>query len=826
MDLERLGAANRIFDEVLELDPAQRDAHIAARCRDDAMLEALVRRLLAHTTEPDAALDAAPLGRPAWRDALGRLAHAPTRPDGDRLGSYRLVRRLGHGGSAEVYLAERHQGGVQQQVAIKLMLAEAVDDVALARFRQEQQILARLSHPNIGKIYDVGLSSEGRPYFVMEYVEGEPIDQYCDRQGMDLRARLALFLHVADAIAHAHGELVVHRDIKPSNVLVDVRGEPKLVDFGIAKIIDAARSDIELTQPGSAPATLGYASPEQLAGKPVGVASDVYQLGMLAYVLLAGQRPYATRGLSGDEVATVAREAPRIPPSAKLRDLLRLGERERVQSIASQRRMKVDALLRGLHGDLDEVVLKAIATEPSARYASVPQLADDIRNVLQGLPVSARPPSMLYVFSRTVRRHAFLSALIGTLLLGLVAFTIAVTTLAYRLDKARERAEQQSLLSEQVIEFLVASFRAAEPPQAGAGDSLVKRALDRAAEAPPARFVDDAAFNARRHLVLGRSYESLHEYDLAGREFERTLEQARTLAPAERSFAEHQAHNGLGRVALRMGKPEAALPHFLRVLALTEGDRSARAVRVAALANTANVHAALGDRESALQANAQAARGFLDLYGAGHAQTLRLQLARAQLLSEFGRYEAPARLDEAARLLAALAPRARAALGDEDESTQIILLLEPRVQSYRGLHREAIASLRARLPAAVAVLGESDLYVLNARRVLALSLAADGDIDAGLAASDAAIAGLLARFGPRHPDLRRARFDRAVMLAQAGREDDAVAALDGADLEFLAREPRLQQLHETALRARIPLAPTHDPPQRPQPADAGAGGAR
>jgi eukaryotic-like serine/threonine-protein kinase len=803
MDLQRLSAGNRIFDAVLDLPAAERETRIAELCGGDAELVQLVQRLLARITEPDAALDAAPQEQPAWRDALTRLAHAPTLADGEQIGAYRMLRRLGHGGSAEVYLAERRQGGVLQQVAIKLMLADVADTVTLARFRQEQQILARLSHPNIGKIFDVGLSNEGRPYFVMEYVDGEPIDQYCDRQGLDLRARLRLLVRVAEAVAHAHGELVVHRDIKPSNVLVDVRGEPRLVDFGIAKIIDSSRIDVELTLPGTAPATLGYASPEQLSGKPVGVASDVYQLGMLAYVLLAGQRPYATRGLSGDEAALLAQDAQRTPPSRKLRDLLRGGERERVAAIAGQRRMKIDQLLRGLAGDLDEVVLKAIAVDPADRYASVPQLADDLRHVLQGRPVSARAPSMWYVFSRTLRRHAFLSALSGVLLLGLIAFSVAITSLAFRLDDARKRAEQQSLLAEQVTDFLVSSFRASEPQHAGGRDSLVRKALDRAAEAPPTRFVDDDAFNARLHLVLGTSYESIHEYDLAGREFERTLQRARTLPAAERNYAELQAYNGLGRVALRMAKPEDALEHFSRVLARTADDDSTRAAHVAALANTAVAHASLGDREAALGANARASSAAAEIYGPDHLQRVRLRLSRAQLLSELGRYDGRARLEEAERISADLAAGVERTLGKEDPVGQIIRLLHPRVLSYLGRHEEAIAGLRAALPDAAQVMGLNDLVVLNARRMLGLSLAASGQVEAGVAELDAVIAGYLERYGQRHPDLLRARFDRAVIFANAGRDTEAVAALEGADLEFLMHEPRLQRLQREAQRRNV-----------------------
>jgi serine/threonine protein kinase len=786
-----LALANRIIDEVMDLPRDCRSREIDARCGDNAALAALVNRLLDSIDTFDEA-DREPTRTVALREALGHLAHSATLESGQFLGPNRLLRRLGVGGNAEVYLGEREQDGISQQVAIKLLLAEETNEVSLARFRQEQQILARLDHPGIAKIFEIGLSNEGRPYFVMEYVDGEAIDKYCDRHRFDVEQRLLLLRQVIAAVAYAHGELVVHRDIKPGNVLVTRRGQAKLLDFGIAKML-GPDSSVELTLPGGAPATIGYASPEQLDGRSVGAASDIYQLGLLAYQLLVGRRPHLTTGLSAHEANLMLTATRSLAPSIRLRALLDTGGDAAAESIAAERRTQVDRLLRDLSSDLDEVVLKAIATEPSQRYASAAQFDDDIGNVLEGRPVNARPPSAWYVTSRFVRRHALLSSLAAVGLVGLLGFSIVVSVLALRLDDARRRAENQSLLADQVTEFLVSSFRAAEPERSGDKDSLVHHALDRAANAPPARFVDDDAFNSRLHLVLGNAFESLHDYDAAYAQFETALARAASQTPLERQGIEHQARLGLGRVLLKLAKAELALEQFDRVLQTAAGNLDSRIAHVMALAQSAGAYAALGQRERALASNRLALDAAAELFGPSHPHSLRISQSRIMMLTEYGRYDEPHYLDEAARLMPDLLRHARATLSENDASLQILSLLQWRVASYQGRHAEALRGLRSNLPAAARVLGNDDVVILNTRRALAMSLAGTGDTQGALAELDQAMAGLVRRFSARHPDLFRARFDRAVVLAHAGRMPEAVQELQNrADLESLDQEPALK----------------------------------
>ena len=811
-----LAEADRVFAALLDLPPGQRAAAARQHCAGQPQLLALVQRLLRHSEAGDSEAGAAEAGAVAagdalrqgalWQDALRTVAEPDVRRAGDSLGEYRLLRRLGQGGSAEVWLAERNREGVQQRVAIKLMLAEAADAVGQQRFRQEQQILARLDHPNIARIVDFGFSSGGRPWFAMEYVEGEAIDRWCDRQRLDPRQRLQLLLPVVEAVAHAHAALVVHRDIKPGNVLVDAHGVPRLLDFGIAKRLDGSHAD-PLTREGTAPGTPGYASPEQLAGADVGIASDVYQLGMLASVLLTGQRPDTPSGASSHEQAQLRR---RMAPSVRLRQLLERGERDRVAAVAAQRRQRTEALLRDLSGDIDQVVLKAIATRPSDRYATAAHFGEDLRNVLAHRPVHARAPTLGYVLARAVRRHALLSATLALALLGLVAFAVAVSLLAWRLEQARQRAEHQAALAGEVTQFLVDSFRAADAERAAASDadagagtdadaaagagSSAKRALDRAAAAPPERFLDDDAFLAQLHLVLGRAYESLHEHGDAEREYRRALEAADALPAAERRLPRINALNAMGRTALFDGRPADALARWREVIALSAGSAGTRAVEVSAQANSALALMQLGDLGGALAANQQASAGFRELYGPDHLQSLRLVFSRVQLLLDRARYTPPAQLAEAATLLADLLPRAQAVLGAEDRLTIEARLMQARLAAFRGELADAIAAMRTALPVAEAAFGSDDLFVLNTRRELGVALARHGQAEAGLTEVERALSGLATRFGPRHPDHGRACFDRALVLALQGRTEEARTALADADLDFVAEEPLLAAL--------------------------------
>lgn len=386
-----------LFDAALPLPPPEREALLADPSLDAALVAEL-RSLLAHAgavAQADAA-GSAFLERAAEPALAAALTEA-----GQCLGPWRLVSPLGAGGMGEVWRAERADGRYQGSAAVKLLKRGMDSAAVLARFAQEQQALARLNHPHIARLLDAGLSSDQRPYFVMELVDGQPIDRACE--GLGLEARLALFLQLADAVAHAHRNLLVHRDLKPGNVLVGADGQVKLLDFGIAKAIDPLEgADPGTTAAGERPFTPHYASPEQVRGEPVSTATDLYSLGVLLYVMLTGQRPYGRTATSPlDAARAVLEEEPTRPSS--------------VATPAPG----WQATRRRLQGDLDNILLKALEKPIERRYASVDALAADIRAFLGGFPVSARAASAGYVLAKFVRRNRWAVAAGGLGGLGL-----------------------------------------------------------------------------------------------------------------------------------------------------------------------------------------------------------------------------------------------------------------------------------------------------------------------------------------------------------------------------------------------------------------------
>lgn len=403
MTPERWQQVKALFEQALERPPDERAAFLDQACHGDEALRREVRSLLSSHDDAPGFLDQPlSLDAPSGDDGA---AHT-----GQRIGAYRLVREIGHGGMGAVYLAERADGQFHQQVAVKFV-RHGVDSATLRRrFRAERQILARLDHPHIARLIDGGVSENGLPYLAMEYVEGTRIDHYCDAHHLSTNKRLRLFLAVCKAVHYAHQNLIVHRDLKPSNILVTEGGTVKLLDFGIAKLLDdnaAATPLDEAPRTGMRVMTPEYASPEQIRGEPVTTAFDVYALGIILYELLAGQRPYRLSGLSpGEMERIVCEKAPARPSTAVTReaqtDAMRAATPE---EISRMRSTQPDKLRRRLAGDLDTLVMMALHKDPSRRYRSVGQLSEDLRRHLDGLPVTARPDSFAYRISKFIRRH-------------------------------------------------------------------------------------------------------------------------------------------------------------------------------------------------------------------------------------------------------------------------------------------------------------------------------------------------------------------------------------------------------------------------------------
>ncbi len=457
---EPLKNLQEIVQAATKLSPEARTAFINTHCRDDETLRQEVESLLTLHDKATAIIESN-----TYSETTMRLG-APQSEDemsGKRIGAYEIVRELGRGGMGAVYLATRADEQYEKQVAIKIVQRGMENNFVINRFRQERQILAHLDHPNIARLLDGGTTEDGRPYFVMEYVEGKPITEYCDDKRLTTVERLQLFRQVCSAIHYAHQNLVVHRDIKPGNILVTADGVLKLLDFGIAKLLapdfafqaDATANVARLMTPA-------YASPEQAKGEPITTASDIYSLGVLLYQLLTGHRPYEITTSSPLEmVRVICEQEPSKPSTVINRSVTSINENEQTDSrrapeyVSRLRDAQPEKLRRQLEGDLDNIILKALRKDPERRYSSVEKFSDDIRRHLEGLPISARPDTFSYRASKFIGRHqAGVTAAVVVTVLLLAATTVAIwqaRVARSERDKSEHRFNQVRKLANAVL---------------------------------------------------------------------------------------------------------------------------------------------------------------------------------------------------------------------------------------------------------------------------------------------------------------------------------------------------------------------------------------
>jgi serine/threonine-protein kinase len=552
-----------VFDEVVGLAVDRREAALAARCGGDEALLAEVRSLLAADGAAGAALGAAVAA--AAEDLVEPQPRLP-----ERIGNYRVLAELGRGGMGVVYRAERDDASYHQQVAIKVISRHLSGDEARRRFLTERQILADLDHPSIANLLDGGTTDDGQPYLVMELIAGEPIDAYLRRAGLGLEARLALVAEVADAVVHAHSRLVVHRDLKPANILITADGRPKLLDFGIAKILDAESP--QQTGLGILPMTPEYASPEQVSGGSIGVQTDVYSLGVVLYELLTGVSPYGeARSSSPLQLSRAIGEIEPPLPSVAVR---RGGGGEpRVPPVAA----------RLLAGDLDAIVATALQKEGSRRYASVERFAADLRAFLARQPVAARVDSWHYRAGKWLQRNAVGAGLGAVAAAALVGGLLAASAQARRADReaarasaeARrasveaERAGREAAIAEEVSGFLEGLFAATGPSSARGREVTARELLDRGVARIDEGFGDQPLLQARLLHAMGQAYGQLGHFATAETLLGRSLALRRE-HPGAAPLSVARTHMSLHRVLSETQRPEEAEAQVRAAIAVYE----------------------------------------------------------------------------------------------------------------------------------------------------------------------------------------------------------------------------------------------------------------
>ncbi|MEM8932850.1 MAG: serine/threonine-protein kinase, partial [Acidobacteriota bacterium] len=749
-----------LFDATVDLDPEAQAVVLDAECEGQPALRRAVERLLAMDRDGGHFLD-----RPmAFADLDDAGAMPGVSPPGggdvpETIGPYRVLQPLGEGGLGRVLLAVRDDGVFSRQVAIKLVRRELESPDLARRLEAERQILAGLDHPHIAELYDGGTTDGGQPYVVMEYVDGVPIDVYCDRRRLNVAERVALFLDICSAVEHAHRNLVIHRDIKPANILVDGRGTAKLLDFGIAKWLNphVGRADQAPTAMWMQMMTPHYASPEQMRGEPLATTSDVYSLGVLLYRLVAGRLPKRFDDLSMVDVGRRIDEDD--PPLSSQRLMAPEDDEEGLRVVAHQRSTEPRNLRRQLVGDLDAILAKALRVAPHRRYGSVEALAADLRRWRSGRPVRARRGSWRYRAGKLVQRHR------PAVVASLVTLAVLASAGAVVLDRAAETARQRDVAAQAldrqraVFDLLLGTLGAADPRASGGEARTVRDALEWSAP------------RLRRELQ----------------------DQPAQLADVLHATGEIYANLGLWRRASR------DLEHAARLRRRLGADASLDLASTLALLGS--VEARLSDEPAARRASAEAMARFEVQPEADPLARVVALNRRVAVLCWFDDME---RADELSRI-AVVAAQAL----DPSSPSDLAEALTHRgtVTLRRGEHAEA-ADLYGRGVALLETLwGDSHPVLAGPLANRGSALRRAGDVDGAETIFHRVLALQVATLGERHPDLAPTLNNLAVVARDRGRPAEAEAFFARARavlaLQVGPDHPRLFYLDLQIVRARL-----------------------
>ncbi len=825
MNPEQWRRVRVLFDVVGQLPAHQRTAFLRHACAEEPDLRSEVESLLRAADGAGDFLEAPALQEATWPHPLAAAGAPPPR---ERIGPYQVLREIGRGGMGTVYLAQRAAGGFQQQVAIKLV-RPGLSDELVRRFVAERQILAGLVHPYIARLYDGGTTEDGLPFFVMEHVEGEDLLTACDRRRLSTTERLRLFDKVCAAVQYAHQRLVVHRDLKPSNILVTADGSPKLLDFGVARLLqpDAPPEPGEAAVPSVLLMTPEYASPEQVRGAAVTTASDVYSLGVVLYELLTGHRPYRFASRRPEEVERVVCDTAPPRPSTVVGHAAEHtgpgGAAESVspQTLSGNRGGTPERLRKSLAGDLDAIVLATLHKEPERRYASVEKLADDLRRHLAGQPVSVRADTFGYRAGRLVRRHVWASA---ATLAAILAIVVLVAFYTARLARERDRARLEAAKAQRVSAFLTNLFELSDLDRTKGVKLGVRDIVDRGARNLHRDLDAEPEVAAAMMSLIGGVYAQLDLKAEALPLFQEALATRRRLHGSD-DPGTAAAERGLAGLYLELEQPLRAEPLLHHALAVEQKRRGAAAEVAATLTLLALVHKATGAYGEADAALARAASlqeqlgppAELDLavtlITSGHLLLSIDEPARALPLLRRG-------LEIRQRRMGRDSPGAIAALLDvgaaERETGQLdaAIAADQRVLAVSerdyGLQHTLPAYALGELAMAYGAKGEvtraRELYrrsidtfstlagadsqpVQVYRRGLGLLLVAKGDPRAGLAELERVLASYERTLDAGHPRIGQALFDVAEARLALG-ETAGVAADMRRGLAIFRRELR------------------------------------
>lgn len=748
MDRDRIRRIELILDRVIDLAPDERAVVVEELCTGDESLRSDVEELLALEADALSYFD-------GFRAGVGGSAGAELDAAAGRerqIGPWRLLDLVGRGGMAAVYRVERADGEFRQTAALKLLRHGLDAGHARERFIAERQILAQLEHPHIARLIDGGITSDGSPYLVLEYVEGMTITEYCNTRGLSLRERLTLFEAVIDAVQYAHRNLVVHRDLKPSNILVTDEGWVKLLDFGIAKLI-AEHSDADATRTEHRMLTPVYAAPEQVAGGPITTATDVYALGVLLYELIAGCRPYEVDGLSAAESERLITRTTPPAPSAMVDD-----------AAAAAQGTRAERLRRVLVGDLDNICLMALRKEPERRYASAGLLGEDVRDYLDGHAVRAQPDTVGYRVGKFVGRHRVGVAVSAVVALLVVGFAVTMAVVSAQLARERE-------VSDRVIELFVGVFDTADPAQ---GATITAReVLDRGAAQIRAELAGQPEVQAELLDVMGRVYRNLGLYDRAVDLLASSAEILEQGDAGSARFADRL--DALGDARRLNGDYEVAEQLLRRAVALNidlEGDNDLRTARSrTTLGRVLLARGAYDEAQEVLQRSVAAQRAAVAADPEVFSDTLE---ALGTLVLLQGRF------DEAGTLFEESLTLRREVYGNGHPLIGTSLNNLATAAGRSGDQQRAEQLQREALGVYVDIYGERHPNVATAQNNLALTLFFIGQYDESEALLRESLAQRRELLADGHPDIAQAASNLGLLLQTVGRLDEARALYDEA----------------------------------------------